>query len=243
MGKLLRRMKQVYVRSLFKTGFFSVVFNPFFFIRRGLMKGIRKHAPALRGNLLDFGCGKKPYRDLFSADEYVGVDIRDNEGHSHEGEEIDAYYDGETLPFPDGRFDSLFSSEVLEHVPNVSRILDEWHRVLKKGGRVLVTTPFVWDEHEVPHDYFRYTLFGMRRLLADHGFEIIAEEKTTPYFETIAQLFILYAYRLFPRNPVFKFLLVLAVVFPLNLIFLAASLVFPRRRELYHNTVILAQKI
>ena len=74
------------------------IFHPFFFIRKGLLKGIAQHAEKIQGKLLDFGCGSKPYQSLFQVDEYIGVDY-ENSGHTHINEQIDVFYDGKHLPF------------------------------------------------------------------------------------------------------------------------------------------------
>src|SRR6476646_7017983 len=118
-----------------------------FLIRNRLPRNIKVLAPRLTGKMMDFGCGQKPYRSLFSVDDYVGVDF-ENPGHPHLNESIDVFYDGKTLPFLDGQFDSIFSSEVFEHVFNIDDILKELNRVLKINGLILITCPFAFCEHE-----------------------------------------------------------------------------------------------
>ncbi|HNP98786.1 MAG TPA: class I SAM-dependent methyltransferase, partial [Bacteroidia bacterium] len=156
-------------RQSFQPFFWSILINPFFFIRRGLCHGIRKNQKYLTGHMLDFGCGRKPYKNLFSVDRYTGVDIEVS-GHSHELSEVDVYYDGKVLPFPDNTFDSFFCSEVVEHIFNLDSILAEIKRVLKPGAKGLLTVPFAWPEHEVPYDFGRYTSFALPLILKKHGF-------------------------------------------------------------------------
>ena len=80
--------------------------NAFYFIRKGLFTGVKDNAPLLRGSVLDFGCGAKPYRHLFTnASSYIGLDI-EKSGHSHEDEQIDVYYDGKIIPFGNEHFDN-----------------------------------------------------------------------------------------------------------------------------------------
>ena len=98
---------------------------------------------------MDFGCGTKPYRTFFQVEEYVGVDF-ENPGHPHDNEQIDIFYDGKNIPLPDGYFDSVLSSEVFEHVFNIDEVLAEINRVMKSDGKLLITCPFAWNEHEVP---------------------------------------------------------------------------------------------
>ena len=161
---MFTKLREIKRRQKFITSCVSVFINPAFFVRRGLSRGIRRHAGAMKGVMLDFGCGSKPYRELFTVDKYIGLDVVES-GHEHVGESIDVFYDGKRIPFEDGFFDSVFSSEVFEHVFNLDEILIELNRVLKSGGTMLITVPFVWEEHEAPYDFARYTSFGIKYLL------------------------------------------------------------------------------
>ena len=112
----------------------AIFTNPFYFVRRNLYKNISKYSEYITGRTLDFGCGSKPYKDLFpKVTEYIGLDIED-ERHGFGADTVDVFYDGQTIPFEDESFNSMFSSEVYEHVPNLDRILKEMNRVLKLGG-------------------------------------------------------------------------------------------------------------
>jgi SAM-dependent methyltransferase len=67
--------------------------------------------------------------------------------------------------FGDGCFDAVFLLEVLEHVVEPDRALAAVHRVLRAGGLLVISTPFVFEIHEAPHDYYRFTEHGLRHLL------------------------------------------------------------------------------
>jgi SAM-dependent methyltransferase len=173
-------------------------FNPSIFqfnyiVRKRLLEAIADMAPELKGKLIDFGCGSKPYQSLFSVDEYIGVDY-DNPGHSHENESVDVYYDGKTLPFPDEFLDSVFSSEVFEHVFNLQDIIKELNRVIKVGGHILITCPFAICEHEVPNDFARYSSFALNHIFTSNGFEVIKQVKTGNSIETVTQLWTTYVH-------------------------------------------------
>ena len=165
--------------------------HPYYFIRHGLKDNISKYASHMKGRMLDFGCGSKPYKSLFSVSEYIGVDY-ENVGHPHENEQIDVFYDGKSLPFENGHFDSILCSEVFEHIFNLEEILPELNRVLKTGGTMLITCPFVWNEHEIPHDYARYTRFALDHQLKKAGFETIEYSKAGNFVTTISQMIVLY---------------------------------------------------
>jgi SAM-dependent methyltransferase len=221
------------------------VTSPVFLTRNRLLKAISSFAPLLSGRLMDFGCGSKPYRSLFQVQEYIGVDF-ENPGHPHMNEQIDVFYDGKHLPFEAGTFDSIFCSEVFEHVFNLDEALRELHRVLKVGGKILVTCPFAICEHEVPNDFARYSSFGLRYLLEKHGFEVLELDKAGNNVEVVFQLWIMYIHQ--HINPIFRKIPVVRSAFrfltytTLNIFALFFSKVFPDRRDLYLNNVVVGRK-
>ena len=219
--------------------------HPFYFIRNGLKNKIAEVSVRLTGKMMDFGCGSKPYRSLFNVTEYIGVDYY-NEGHPHSNEQIDVFYDGKTIPFPDETFDAVLASEVFEHVFNLDEILKELNRVMKKDAHLLITCPFVWNEHEVPNDYARYTRFALESMLVKHGFSILTFSKSGNFITTVFQMWNLYWFTLFQRKQnrffltrwFYKFFLIL----PANLIGAFVSKIFPSNDSLYLNNVMLVKK-
>jgi SAM-dependent methyltransferase len=220
----------------------GIIFNPFYIVRRGLYLALLRHAPMASGRLLDFGAGAAPYRHLFKVDQYVTVDIAAS-GHPSTNKVSDYYYDGRILPFSDDTFDFIFSTEVFEHIFNLDEILKELARILKPDGKILVTSPFVWDEHERPFDFARYTSFGMRHLLEKAGFVIEETEKSGGYLETAFQMIVVYLwYRrsLSFFRPVQK----LATVFLFAPIMIAGRLLtflLPKDDRFYLNNVLVAR--
>jgi SAM-dependent methyltransferase len=227
----------------FYPGFFGLFLNPFFFARRELLRHVRLCAFGMTGKLLDVGCGKKPYKKLFAGvSEYIGMDI-ENPGHDHSHEEIDVYYDGKTFPFPDNAFDSVLTNQVFEHVFNPAEFVSEIRRVLKPGGCLLLTVPFVWDEHEQPYDYGRYSSFGLRHILVGYNFEIVQQYKSGTGFQAVVQLFNLFIYKKFySRYRAINYLLTVLLISPFNLIGFALSIVRRKDSDLYLDNVILARK-
>ncbi len=226
------------------------VSHPLYFIRKGLFNKISLYSPEFNGRLLDFGCGAKPYQSLFTnVNEYIGLDY-DSEGHNHANENVDVFYDGKTIPFENESFDSLFSSEVFEHVFALQEILPEISRVLKKGGKMLITCPFVWEEHEIPIDYARYSQFALHDMLQKNGFKILTTDKNGHFIMALHQLFIVYLHD-FWLNRVFffsKFRLfkktIRQVLVPLcNWLFLLTEPLWPKSEKLYLNTIIIAEKV
>ncbi len=219
--------------------------SPYYFVRKGLLQEIKKVVPELKGRLMDFGCGSKPYRSLFFVDEYIGVDY-ENPGHSHSNEYIDVFYDGKIIPFSDEHFDSILCSEVVEHVFNLEHILTELNRVLKPKGKMILTCPFVWNEHEVPNDFARYTQYALKDLLDKKGFEVIAYAKSGNFIKTIFQLSILYfaelSKRRFFKIPPIRWAYKIICYGFMNLGGIILSAILPKNDSLYLNNVLLVEK-
>lgn len=228
-------------RQSFQPGILGVFFNPFFFIRRNLYKNIRRSAPLLKGRLLDFGCGRKPYENLFTVSEYVGLDM-ETTGHDHRNSKVDVYYDGKHIPFPDETFDSLFCGEVLEHVFDPELVLPEIRRVLKPEAMALLTVPFCWNEHEAPFDYGRYSTFGIRHLLEKQGFKVLEVRRSGNFVQVNFQLWALYFYELFSRLGTPGKVLAMLFIVPINILGSILRLVLPGNNTLYFNSIITAKR-
>ena len=125
--------------------------------------------PGKRYNILDYGCGARPYEHLFEGfvDKYTGVDVGDN---PHADLKIQP---GERLNFEDNTFDFVLSSQVLEHVKDVDQYMEECRRLLKPGGVLLLSTHGTWQFHASPYDYNRWTCMGLQYLIERSGFEVI----------------------------------------------------------------------
>lgn len=128
-----------------------------------------------RGDLLEVGCGDRPYRALVPAQcRYVGIDQRGtNDAFDMSADPEVILYAGAVFPFADGAFDALFHTEVLEHVYAYREFLAECRRVMKPGGRMMFSVPFQARFHFAPHDYFRYTPSALRAMLGEAGFDEI----------------------------------------------------------------------
>jgi SAM-dependent methyltransferase len=153
-------------------------------VYRYLMADLRKHLATLEGRVVDVGCGMQPYRHLLGAKvtAYVGVDRKgpftapDIEG------------DAMSLPLPDATFDAALCTQVLEHVTDPLRVLKELSRVLRPGGTLILTCPGTWPLHECPHDFFRFTRYGLEHLLAEAGFASPCIESQGGMWASIGQL-------------------------------------------------------
>lgn len=216
--------------------------NPFYFARKGLYDGVRSLAPSVRGRVLDVGCGTQPYRRLFLTAEYTGMELDTPENRARK--RADVFYNGQTFPFDAESFDSLVCSQVLEHVFTPLEFVRELNRVLKPGGYLLLTVPFVWDEHEQPYDCARYTSFGLFALMREAGFEVIEQVKTMADIRVLCQLVNAYLYKVtVSKSPYLNLLSTLLFMAPINLLGAAARFVTPSNLDLYLDNVILVKKI
>jgi SAM-dependent methyltransferase len=223
--------------------------NPFYFIRIELLKKVEEYAPLLDGKLLDFGCGSKPYQTLFTnVKEYIGLDY-EGEGHSHKDENIDVLYDGKKIPFANEYFDSVFASEVFEHLFNLEQMISEIKRVMKKGGKIFITCPFVWNEHEVPVDYARYTQFALKYLLEKNGFTILSMDKSGDFTMALYQMKMVYVSEHFipaipglGKSKFFRTSFAPVIYFIMNSWYVFKHWLLPKRKDWYLNNIVLAQK-
>lgn len=158
-------------------------------VSRQIRLDLAQVAPAATGTLLDLGCGAKPYQAIFSKVQlYVGVDLPCELSANKLNKRADAYADLLNLPFSNSSFDVVLSTQALEHSADPERALREAARVLRGNGLIIITVPFLAAEHEEPHDYFRYTRFGVSALLERSGFRNVAVRKQFGFWLTIGEM-------------------------------------------------------
>ncbi len=226
----------------FRPSFLGLFTNPFYFARRGLYRNIAALACNITGRVLDVGCGQKPYARLFRSSQYIGLEL--DSPAARQNKKADFFYDGSAFPFKNEEFDSIVINQVMEHVFNPPQFLAEVSRVLKKGGTLLITVPFVWDEHEQPNDYARYSSFGLAFLLKNNGFEILDQRKSANDITVIFQLLNAYIYKkTITYNRWINLLATLLLMAPFNFLGLFCSVILPKNNELYLDNIVLAKKV
>jgi SAM-dependent methyltransferase len=136
---------------------------------------VERHASTRR--TLDIGAQNGPYAEHFP--HRIALDVQRGTGVRIVG-------DAQQLGIRDASFDVVLCTEVLEHLPEPQRAVDEMFRVLVPGGQLLLTTRFLFPIHDAPHDYFRFTKYGLRHLL--RRFEIVELEEETDAVGTLAVL-------------------------------------------------------
>ena len=132
-----------------------------------LLPLIRQYA---RGKFIDLGCGTAPfwYAVVEQVESYHGVDLwprSDKVTFAGDVQRLDMVQDN--------HYDSAICIEVLEHLPEPGRAIAAFQRILKPGGVVVISVPHLSRLHDIPHDYYRFTEYGLRYLLAQGGLEVV----------------------------------------------------------------------
>jgi SAM-dependent methyltransferase len=144
---------------------------------RGLPAGAR---------VLDAGAGEGQHARYFTRQRYCGVDLAVGDA-AWDYSRLDAVADLAALPFRDGAFDAALNIVTIEHLREPGAALAEIARALAPGGRLLIAAPHEWEVHQAPHDYYRYTRYGIAYLLEKAGFEAIEARAVGGYFRLLAR--------------------------------------------------------
>lgn len=176
-------------------------------VGEALLKEILASRQYVRGRLLDVGCGKRPFALIY--DSLVEASIGTETAFSLHGvADADVICFAEALPFSHDSFDTILCTEVLEHTQQPFLAMYEFFRVLKPGGYLLLSVPFIYPIHEAPHDNWRFTPHGLEAICQWAGFKIVSihtkgGEMTT--LVVLLQHFMIWGLnwtsRLFPGRP------------------------------------------
>jgi ubiquinone/menaquinone biosynthesis C-methylase UbiE len=145
-----------------------------FYVRTSLFDAIKLNLHKFNGVLLDVGCGIMPYKEIIleakKVRSYIGLDFEEVIYPEYELGKPDLFWTGETIPLEDNSVDTILATEYFEHCPHPERIMKEMLRVLRPGGILFFTVPFLWNLHIVPYDEYRYTPFSLKRHLSNANF-------------------------------------------------------------------------
>ena len=234
-------LERLYLREAFRPGLLGLFINPFFIARRALWRAMRDLSPEVRGRVLDVGCGTQPYRSLFAPESYRGLEIDSPQARARGI--ADDFYDGRRMPYGDAAFDTVLCNQVLEHSFEPQRLLAEIARVLKPGGRLLLTVPFAWDEHEQPHDFARYSSFGLRSLLEASGLKILSHRKLNADAAAVFQLWNAYLHKACDTGSAIANAALCALLMaPFTIVGVLLGRLLPANPDLYLDHAVLAEK-
>lgn len=194
----------------------------------------RRHIPedisSADGTILDIGAADRWIQKYLAGDaRYIALDYPVTARDLYGGRP-DVFADAAWLPFAEASFDGVLCLEVLEHVPDPAQVLREIARVLKSGGRLWISTPFLYPLHDTPFDFQRYTEFGLHRDLAGAGLGVDRLQKTGHSIRTAGLLGCLaVAGAVNSRTGAWRLLLPLAaiLVFTINMTAFLLSLCWP----------------
>jgi SAM-dependent methyltransferase len=171
------------------------------FLISDLTQAINEYA---EGVLLDIGCGNKPYEPLFfgKISKYIGCDVVQSNLNK-----VDVVCEATDLKFENTQFNTVFSTQVMEHVEDPQKMIKESYRVLKKEGIAIFSIPFCWELHEEPYDFYRYTKYGLKAMFEREGFQVIKIKPNGGKWAAIFQLNINMVYSTFKKNTLLRRLL------------------------------------
>jgi len=209
----------------------------------------RAFVPRLSGRVLDVGAGGQPYRRyLNESADYVSMDLSD-------GTDADIVASVLDIPIEDGELDGIMCTEVIEHVEDPQSAVRELARVSKLGGLLYLTAPMSWALHYQPHDYFRYTKYGLSSMLERDGFRVLEMRQIGGVFvmtwARISDVMVTLLYRLgFPLKYVIgnrlRISILSLIAFPFvalgDVVATLADAVVPGSRNDALGWVVLAQK-
>jgi SAM-dependent methyltransferase len=144
-----------------------------------------RELPAL-ARVLDAGAGEGQYKRYFAKHRYCGVDLAVGDA-AWDYSALDAVADLNTLPFRDATFAGALNLVTLEHLQDPGRAVAEMARTLAPGGMLLIAAPHEWEVHQAPHDYFRYTRYGLKLLVERAGLEVAEIRAVGGYFRLVAR--------------------------------------------------------
>ncbi|WP_099464660.1 class I SAM-dependent methyltransferase [Parabacteroides provencensis] len=166
-----------------------------YFLHPILFKCFEKYA---KGYLLDIGCGSKPYLCNLEkyVDTYYGCDFVQSKENN-----VDLVCDAIDIPLENESFDTIISTQVLEHVFDTKKCISESFRLLKPNGVYIISVPLVWPIHLAPYDFHRFTKYGIKNYLEEAGFRDIEIYSNGGKWAMIGQMINLGLFFPVPRKP------------------------------------------
>lgn len=154
------------------------------------------NASQINGFVLDAGAGESRHKGLVENRKYIAIDAAWGD-EKWDYSNLNVIGDLTELPFSKEVFDCILCIQVLEHVNEPQKVLNEIFRTLKKGGLMCLTAPQGAGVHQPPNDFFRFTNYGLMHLFQKAGFEIVELKPICGYFGYLANRFTVFPKTLF----------------------------------------------
>lgn len=207
-----------------KFGFFPI--HPQYLVKRYIYSFIKKTIKYAKGDLVDIGCGTAPYKKYYlpHVNSYTGLDHPQTVKMYPSQDKPDILGDLLNLPIKNNSYDTVILFEVLEHINNPQKAIQEIERILKPKGHLLLAVPFFYPLHDIPFDYLRYTEYFLRKLMNDNGLKIIKLYSDGSFLESSALFLILellYKLKVLMKNirkNIFLIFPLIIIMFPIYLL-------------------------
>lgn len=205
--------------DIFTDKFSSLIIHPQYFIKKYTNNSVKLALHYAKGTLLDIGCGRMPYKKTFLpyVDKYIGLDHPEVAKYYKGEEKPDIFADSTQIPLPNNYCDTITCFQVLEHLPDPIKALKEMYRVLKKNGRIIISTIQFYPIHDEPYDYYRYTKYGLKHLLEQANFVELKHTEEGNVFTLIFQsinIYLMFILKGITKNNRLKIIaLILAPIF------------------------------
>jgi len=149
---------------------------------------VRSGLSGLTGQILDIGCADRWVASALGPGcDYVGLDYPAT-GRDLYRARPNVFADASSLPFGDGNFDAVIMLEVVEHLRLPEHAFREAVRVMKPGGKLLLSMPFLYPIHDAPFDFQRYTTHGLEREVRQSGLQLQRIERVGRGLDTAGLL-------------------------------------------------------
>lgn len=143
-----------------------------------------------KGKLVDIGCGRMPYRKELEplVDLYIGVDHPEVSKRYISDIKPEVLADAKKLPFKNDSFDIALLIQVLEHVDAPDKVIKEAARVLRPGGVLILSVPFLYPLHDMPYDWGRYTKTALKSFISQADLRLVKMKTQGSFFEFWLQM-------------------------------------------------------
>ncbi len=185
MKNLTKRLWVVFTEVLGGT-----IIHPQFTVIKFQREAVEVAKKYAKGKLIDIGCGRMPHKGEFEplVDSYVGVDHPKVSKLYTSDKPPDVLADAKELPFQNNTFDTALLIQVLEHVDSPEKVIKEAGRVLKPGGVLIVSVPFLYPLHDMPYDWGRYTKTALKSFASEASLNVVKLKAQGGFFEFWLQL-------------------------------------------------------